>query len=642
MILNNFKRNVYLSNLELEEAKKLFFEKVEDSVEAIESETIKVEDALGRITSKSKFARISSPYFNASAMDGIAVKYKSTFEAKEVNPVRLKKGKDFIYVDTGDVIKDPYDAVIMIEDVLKIDEETVEIIKAATPWQHVRPVGEDIVASEMIIPAFHKVTPVDIGALLSGGILNLEVIKKPRVGIIPTGSEIINPEEKISEGKIIDSNSRMFEAMVVENAGESNRYSPVIDDYELIKNTILKAIDENDIVVINAGSSAGSEDYTSMIIEELGELIAHGVAIKPGKPAILGKINNKPIIGLPGYPVSAYFVFEAFVTPLIHKYLKQEEGKKQKVKAILSTRIMSSLKHLEFVRIKLGKIGDKLIATPLNRGAGVTMSLVKADAVLKVPKTVEGIEGGEVVEVELLKEYKDIENTIVSIGSHDIIMDIIANEMTLNSKGINLSSAHVGSLGGIMANRRGECHVSPIHLLDEKTGVYNIAYAKKYLPNREIALIKGVKRIQGLMIPKGNPKGVKSIEDLIRNDIIFVNRQKGAGTRVLLDYKLKEACINSEEIKGYDREMTTHMTVATAVLSGTADVGMGIKSVATTMGLDFIPVGEEDYDFLIDQNHLKDEKIDKFIEILKSQELANQLNNIGGYILVNPGEVKYL
>lgn len=640
--MNSFQRNVYLSNLELEEAKELFFTEVEEEIEALGTEILRVEDSLNRIAAKPVFAKISSPYFNASAMDGIAIRYKSTFEANEVNPIRLKKGSDFIYVDTGDVIKDPFDSVIMIEDVVKIDDETVEIIKAASPWQHVRPVGEDIVASEMIIPAFHKITPVDIGALLSGGILEIAVIKKPRVGIIPTGTEIINPEEEISEGKIIDSNSRMFEALVVQYGGQANRYKPLIDDYKLIKEAIIKAVEENDLVVINAGSSAGSEDYSSKIIEELGKVVAHGIAIKPGKPAILGKINNKPVVGLPGYPVSAYFVFEAFVTPLIFKYLRHEEEKRQKVKAILSSRLMSSLKHLEFVRIKLGKIGEKLIATPLNRGAGVTMSLVRADGVLKIPKTVEGIEAGEKIEVELLKDYKSIENTIVSIGSHDIIMDIIANEMNLKSKGMNLSSAHVGSLGGIMAIRRGECHIAPIHLLDDKTGIYNIAYARKYLGNKKMALIKGVKRVQGLMVREGNLKNINSIKDLIREDIIFVNRQKGAGTRVLLDYKLNELSINSEEIKGYDREMTTHMTVATAVLSGTADVGMGIESVARTMQLDFIPIGEEDYDFLVEEAFLEEEKIKEFIKVLKSEDLAKQLEEIGGYCLEAPGEIVHI
>lgn len=640
--MNNFERNVYLSNLELHEAKKLFFEGVQESVNNFKTEIIKVENSLNRVTSKPVFAKISSPYFNASAMDGIAVRYEATLEASEVNPVRLKKFKDFMYVDTGDVIKEPYNSVIMIEDVVKIDDNTVEIIKAASPWQHIRPVGEDITASEMITSAYHKITPVDIGALISGGILEIEVIKKPNVGIIPTGTEIINPEDEISEGKIIDSNSRMFEALVKENYGEANRYEPVIDDYNLIKNAVIKAVNENDIIVVIAGSSAGSEDYTSTIISELGEIIAHGIAIKPGKPAILGKINNKPVIGLPGYPVSAYFVFKSFVTPLILKYLKQEESEKQKVEAILSCRIMSSLKHIEFVRIKLGKIGSKLIATPLNRGAGVTMSLVRADGVLTIPKNLEGLEAGEKVQVELLKEYRNIENTVVSIGSHDIIIDIISNEMILRSKGISLSSAHVGSLGGIMAMRRGECHIAPIHLLDSKSGIYNIAYIKKYFPNEKMVLIKGIKRIQGLMIRKGNPKNISSIKDLAREDIVFVNRQKGAGTRVLLDYKLSELSINPDDIKGYEREMTTHTTVAAAVLSGTADVGMGIESVARNMNLDFIPVGNEDYDFLTKEEFLKEDKIKEFIEVLKSKELKNQLLEIGGYGFENPGELIFI
>jgi len=640
--LSSFQRNVYLSNLELEEAKELFFRECEEGINGLGREILRVEDALNRVTSEAIFAKISSPYFNASAMDGIAVIYKSTFGANEVNPIRLKIGSDFIYVDTGDVIKDPFDAVIMIEDVVKIDDYTVEIIRAASPWQHVRPVGEDIVASEMIIPAFHKITPVDIGSLLSGGILEIKVIKKPKVGIIPTGTEIINPEEEISEGKIIDSNSRMFEALVVQCGGQANRYKPVIDDYELIKSAMIKAANENDIVIINAGSSAGSEDYSSKIIEELGGVIAHGIAIKPGKPAILGKVNNKPVIGLPGYPVSAYFVFDSFVSPLIFKYLKIQEESRQKVEAILSSRLMSSLKHLEFVRVKLGKIGEKLIATPLNRGAGVTMSLVRADGVLKIPKTVEGIEAGEKVEVELLKDYRGIENTLVLIGSHDIIIDIITNEMSLKSRGSSLSSAHVGSLGGIMASRRGECHIAPIHLLDHKTGVYNIEYVKKYLVNKEMALLKGVKRIQGLMVKKGNPKNINSIKDLMREDIVFVNRQKGAGTRVLLDYKLNQLSIDSDDIKGYDREMTTHMTVATAVLSGTADVGMGIESVARTMNLDFIAIGEEDYDFLIEKSFLEEDKVKDFIRILKSKDLETQLKQIGGYRLDSPGEIIYI
>lgn len=637
--MKNNERDIYLSNVELDEAKELFFTEINEVLKDKQTEVVSVYDSLGRVTAQPVFARISSPYFNASAMDGIAVIAAQTYGADESSPKRLKVNEDYIFIDTGDVIKDPYDAVIMIEDVVPIDDRTVEIIKAASPWQHVRPTGEDIVASEMIVPAFSKVSPVDIAALLCGGILEISVVKRPMVGIIPTGTEIIEPEEDIAPGKIIDSNSRMFEAMVTTYGGIPKRYSPVADNYELIKDKVLQAINDNDIVVVNAGSSAGSEDYTAKIIKDLGNLTLHGVAIKPGKPAILGSIKGKPIIGIPGYPVSAYIVFEAFVKPLIYEYQRINEPKRQEIEAILSKRLMSSLKHLEYVRVKLGNVSNKIIATPLNRGAGVTMSLVKADGIAIIPKNVEGIEAGEKIKVELLKDIQSIYSTIVSIGSHDLIMDIIANMLHERFADINLSSTHVGSLGGIMAMKKGEAHIAPIHLLDEKTGTYNIEHIKKYLKDRNVSIIKGVKRLQGLMVKKNNPKGINTIEDLTREDVVFVNRQKGSGTRILLDFKLKESNIDSSQIQGYDREMTTHMTVASAVLSGSGDVGLGIQSSAQAMGLEFIPVGDEEYDFAISTEFLKNEEIMKFIEVLQSKEFNEKIMKLGGYTIEEPGRI---
>jgi len=639
--MSQIERNIYLSNVELNEAIDLFSRSFADFSALRRSERIPVIESLGRITKEPVFARISSPHYNAAAMDGIAVKASSTYGADESNPLWLKLNKDFRYIDTGDVIEDPFDAVIMIEDVVNIDEETVEIIKAASPWQHVRPVGEDIVANEMIIPAAHKIRSFDIGALLSGGIVDVEVISKPRVGIIPTGTEIIEPWDKIEPGKIIDSNSRMFESLIKEYGGSPVRYKPVIDDYELIKEQIKAAIAENDIVIVNAGSSAGSEDFTPHIVEELGELIVHGVAIKPGKPVILGKIDNKPLIGIPGYPVSAYFVFEAFVKPLIFKILNIEVKKRPVVKAVLSKRIVSSLKHLEFARMKLGKVEDKLIATPLSRGAGVTTSLVKADGITVIPKHIEGFESGEMIEVELLRDLEEIENTIVSIGSHDIIMDLIGTMIHAKYPRMSLSSAHVGSLGGIMAIRRGEAHLAPVHLLDEETGVYNLSYLRRFLGEKEVVLVKGIKRQQGIMVRRGNPKKIRGLEDLTREDITFVNRQKGSGTRVLLDYKLKELGIDAAEIVGYDREMTTHMTVASAITSGTADAGIGIKSVANVMDLDFIPIGDEEYDFVLEEKFLQQENIKVFLEILQSDEFKQKLTELGGYFLDEPGKLVY-
>ena len=484
----------------------------------------------------------------------------------------------------------------------------------------------------MIIPSKHQIRPIDLGALLAGGIARLKVYKKPKIGVLPTGTEITENIGEIERGQITDSNSRVFEALIIENGGISNRYSPIEDDYELLKKAVLKGVKENDILLIGAGSSAGTKDFVVHVIEELGEVIVHGVALKPGKPAILGIIDNKPVIGIPGYPVSSYLVFETFVTPLILKYIGLKEEKDLMVKAISSKKINSSLKNKELVRVNLGYVGDKLIATPLSSGAGVTMSLVKADGIGIIPQNLEGIEAGGEMDVKLLKPLNRIKETLVSIGSHDIIMDILGDMM-------NLSSGHVGSMGGILAIKRGECHIAPIHLLDLETGEYNISYVKKYFPNEKMAIIKGVKRHQGFIVEKGNPHNIKDFSDLTRKDIVYVNRQRGAGTRILLDYYLDKSNIDSSKIEGYDREFTTHMAVATAVKTGSATTGLGIYSAAMALDLDFVNIAFEDYDFLVSQDLLEDEKIIEFINILKSEEFKERVNKLGGYGFENIGEI---
>ncbi|MEL5897854.1 molybdopterin biosynthesis protein [Clostridium sporogenes] len=622
-------RNIYISNMDVDYAKNMYFIRVDNNISC---EEIDVLDSLGRVTYEAVHAHNSSPHYNAAAMDGILVKAEDTYGVSEVNPKILEKGKNYIYINTGNPVKEGYNAVIMIEDVIEIGDGKIKIISAAYPWQHIRPIGEDIVATEMIISSKHKIRPIDMGALISGGIKSVKVYKKPRIGILPTGSEIVENLEELKEGTIIDSNSRVFEGLTLEYGGEPNRYSPVEDDYQLLKEAILKATKENDIVLINAGSSAGSKDYTVKVIKELGEVLVHGVAMKPGKPTILGIIDGKPVIGIPGYPVSAYLVFDIFVKPLIYKYTGQKEEKNETINATISKRVVSSLKNRELVRVNLGYVGDRFIATPLSSGAGVTMSLVKADGIVTIPQNSEGVEAGEEVEVKLLKRISNIKDTLVSIGSHDLIMDIVSDIMPL-------SSGHVGSMGGIMAMRRGECHMSPIHLLDEKTGEYNISYIKKYFKGKKMVLIKGVKRRQGLMVKKGNPKNIKDIGDLARNDITYVNRQRGAGTRILLDYKLKEMGISQNSIRGYEREMTTHMAVAMAVRTNAADTALGIMSAAKAMDLDFIEVGYEDYDFLVPYNYFEDERIQRFISVIKSQEFKNRVTSLGGYGFENTGEI---
>ncbi len=660
-------RTIYLNNTDIEEALRLYLGKIsEKNMDNIQAEQVDVRQTLGRITSVPIFARLSSPNHNAAAMDGIMVISERTFTANEANPVVLTRGVDFEYINTGHLIVDPYDSVIMVEDLIPASEEKgtdgqpkqIKIMVQASPWQHIRPIGEDIVAGEMILPQNHRIRPMDIGAVLSSGIEKIEVYEKIKVGILPTGNEITDSYEHLEPGKTFDTNSWTFKAIVESWGCEAFRVSPVEDDYEKLKSTILQLLSKNHLLIINAGSSAGSKDYTVHLIEELGEVFQHGIAIKPGKPTILGQISGKPVIGVPGYPGSAFLVFEEIVGPVIQFLQKQQLLTKEKTTAVLSRRMVSSLKYREYIRVKLGNVDGKLIATPLNRGAGVNMTLVKADGLLVIPKNSEGNEAGEEVKVELITPMSVIENTIVSIGSHDLILDYLDNLLMMDHEksgkpGVRLSSAHVGSMGGILALKRGEAHIAPIHLLDEETGIYNESYIQRYLSDQDIQLFKGVKRQQGFMVPKGNPKNIKTIEDLLSNfdnespyvqrdlnsttqeaeikKIVFVNRQRGSGTRILTDYLLKKSGIEESSILGYNREMTTHMAVAATVKSGGADVGIGVYSAAKAMDLDFIYIGDEDYDFAIPKKYLALPSIQSFLKALDSEEFINILAELGGY-----------
>lgn len=629
-------RNIYLSNTDIEEALSIYFQELGDFTSIVKEEIIDIRDGLGRVTSSPLFAKFSSPNHNAAAMDGVMVRAKCTYGASEANPLILTRGIDFAYINTGGLITDPYDAVIMVEDIVPAalpDEDgeagRIKITAAASPWQHIRPIGEDIVSGEMLLPANHRLRPADIGAALSSGVTQVAVYEKIRLAIIPTGNEITDCYDKLDKGKIFDSNSWMFKAAAEQMGALAGRISPVEDDNEKLKEAVSLAAAKNHIVIINAGSSAGSKDYTASVIQDMGRLVLHGLAIKPGKPTVLGVVGGKPVLGVPGYPGSAFLVFEEIVCPIIAKLQHVSQRPPDTVQAILSRRIVSSLKYREYVRVKLGKVNEKLIATPLNRGAGVTMALVKADGLIVIPRQSEGSEAGETVQTVLISDINQIERTLVSIGSHDLIMDILGNIMA--KSGFCLSSAHVGSMGGILALKRREAHIAPIHLMDEATGEYNASYLKTYLPDRRIKLVKGVKREQGFIVRPGNPKGIFTPADLARENIRFVNRQKGSGTRILTDYLLEKEGVDKSQIIGYNREMTTHMTVASAVESGAADAGVGVASAAAAMGLDFIFIGNEEYDFAIAEEYIDTPMVQAFLQALSGEEFLGELKKLGGY-----------
>lgn len=596
-------------------------------------ENIDVLNSIDRITSNAVFAIKSSPSFNCSAMDGIAVLSSKTHLASEINPLELQEGVDFEYINTGNPLKSCYDSVIMIEDCITSGNGKIKIISPSHPWQHVRPVGEDISCGEMILKSQHQIRPLDIGALISGGIETLTVYKKPKIGIIPTGSELVEDAASLSFGKIIESNSRVFQGLIEKQGAIANRYKICHDNFDELKEAVSIASLENDILLINAGSSAGTKDFTLRVIESLGKVHTHGLSIKPGKPTILGFVNDTPVIGIPGYPASSFIVFDMIANPIIIMLSgKNNEKVTQKIEGTLTKRVVSSLKNTSFVRVSLGKVDDKLVVSPLSQNAGATMSLVKADGLLTIDRKLEGIDAGKKVLVDVYKPLDEIYKKLVSIGSHDVLMDILSDM-------INVSSTHLGSMGGVFSLSRGECIIAPIHLLDESTGRYNDWVAEKFFPNKKMILIKGVKREQGLIVQKNNPKNINTFKDLTKSDIRFVNRQKGAGTRLLLDYNLKQFSIDANKINGYDREVTTHMALATMVKSDSVDVGLGIKSCATLSDLSFISVGYEDYDFLTTYDFYQKGYLNVLIETLKNNNFQSRVNEIGGYKFANSGNV---
>ncbi len=636
---NKYKRKIYLQDKPREEAKRELLAAFDLP---FEKEWIPAAEALGRVTAEPIFASTSMPHYHASAMDGIAVFAEDTYSAHEQRPLHLKLGEQFVVVDTGNAIPSQFNAVIMIEDVNIIDDVTVEIIEPATPWQHIRPIGEDVVQEEMLFPQGHLLRPADLGVLLASKTLQVPVIKKPVVSIIPTGNELVEADNPLSAGKIIEFNGTVFSGFIREWGGEPRLHEIVRDNPEKIKEALLEAAATSDIVVINAGSSAGSKDYTFHMIKELGTVFTHGVAARPGKPVILGKINGKIVVGVPGYPVSAYLALEWFVQPLICEYLQIPVPKRQTLPVKLGRRIVSSMGAEDFVRMNIGYVNGQYIANPLTRAAGVTMSYVRADGILIVPPDQIGFEQGETVEVELFKPLDEIQNAIVFNGSHDLTIDLLSSELKNIRHDMKIVSSHVGSMAGLMAIKKGEAHVAGIHLLDPETKQYNVSYVKKLLAGMDVVLYPFLKRKQGWMVPEGNPLGIQTAEDIAVKKAHFVNRQKGAGTRILFDLLLKEAGIAPEHIIGYNREMFSHLAVAAEVNGDHSAVGLGIYPAAKSMGLSFVPLADEEYDLIMTRKFFESEKGIQLRSVIQSGRFKQRVEKIGGYEVVDAAVPKEL
>ncbi|MFW6011583.1 MAG: molybdopterin biosynthesis protein [Desulfosalsimonas sp.] len=641
----NRSRNIYLKMKTLEEARHILFREINPGTGAA-GETVDITASVGRVLSKPVYAKLSSPNFNSAAMDGIAVKAETTFGASEANPKTLEIGTEALFINTGHVLPENTDAVIMIEEIEITDENRIRIEAPAFPWQNVRRMGEDIVATELLFPRHQKITPYCIGALIGGGITEVSVIKKPHLQFIPTGPELVDYAEVsdgLAPGMVIESNTHVLGKIAEKHGAKYTRRDILPDDPEIIKQAAREAAnsDEFDIILITGGSSAGSEDFSREVIASLGRVLVHGVAMMPGKPAVIGEINGKPAFGIPGYPVSAILAFEQFVVPLINLMLGQPEPEQETMEAEPTRKIAGKLGMEQFIRVKLGRVGDRIVATPLPRGAGTITSITEADGIIRIPADKEGIREHEKTPVWLLKSRHSVEDNIVAVGSHDNTIDVIADMIREKSSRFTLSSSHVGSMGGLMAVKNGLCHFAGSHLLDENDGSYNISYIKRYLQDKKVRLVRLVEREQGFITAPGNPKKISGIKDLTRDDIIFINRQGGSGTRVLLDYHLSKAGIDPDSIKGYEKEEYTHMAVAAAVVSQNADAGLGIRAAAQALGLDFIPVATESYELIIPEEFFETDRITAVLDVISSEAFIKRVDAMGGYHTQNTGKITW-
>lgn len=634
------KRRVYLRMLTVDEARAKLIEGLA-AVRECETEIVPTTEALGRVTAEPVFARGSSPHYCAAAMDGFAVQSKLTARANETHPVAIPIPQGAVPINTGDMMPEGFDAVVMIEDVHQPDPHAIEIRAAVSPWQHVRLLGEDIVATELVVPPRRRLTPADVGALIASQVWEVPVVRRPRVVFLPTGSEVIRPGNAVRPGEVIDYNSYMLASLIEEWGGVATIEPPTPDDPTALRNALMRGVAEYDLVAFIAGSSAGSHDFVPNLIEELGDLLCHGVRLAPGKPTAIGVVDGTPVLGVPGYSVAAWTAFDLFAKPIVAWLQGLTEQRRPTIEARVRQKVPSKAGTREYLRVRVGRVGSEVVAIPLKRGAGTISSLVQADGLAIVPDMDEGLDPSATVEVELLVPAAAVERTILVVGSHDLALDLLECHLSGNPEGIRLASVHVGSMGGLRALAQREAHLAGTHLLDPATEEYNVPYIKRILPEMHLKLINLAYREVGLMVLPGNPKGILGLNDLAREDVVIINRQRGAGTRILLDHLLRRNGLEPGAIRGYEREVTTHTMVAAAIVGGTADTGLGIRAAAKALGLEFVPIASERYDLAIPQEHFNHPGVQQILQTVRSEPFRRAVLELGGYDLSHSGSLMY-
>jgi len=631
----------YLDKISLADALKKLKNNFKDLRTA--TEKIKTTAAEGRVTAEAVKAARSAPDYYASAMDGIAVKAQLTAGASERNPVQLKIGRDAVAVDTGDPIPEQFNAVIKIEEVNQIDQNTYQIEKGVPAWNHIRSIGESAVKGNLLVTTAHRIKDYDIGALLEAGVTEVEVYQKPQITIIPTGDELVEAEAAPKRGELVEFNSQMVRAALKKWGAEVKISDIIPDQKNLIEKALTAAAEKSDMLIVLSGSSAGRGDYTIDILKEKGEILFHGVNIMPGKPLIAAEIDGKPVFGLPGYPLSAWLDNQLFVRELVSQLQGIQAADFNQIEAEVKRKVPSDIGLEEFLRVNLTVDAEgKYTAVPLKRGSSAMESILKADGIMRIAENKEGLHPGDKAPVILLKEKNIIKNDLLLIGSHDLSLDLIRNQLHQKNYNFDLKLQTVGSMAGLTALRRGESQLAGAHLLDPETGEYNISHLQRFFKGEKLVVLNLVHREQGLYLKPGNPKKISGLQDLTGSEINYINRQRGAGTRVLFDYLLAENEIEPEQISGYEKEEFTHIAAAAAVGRGSADAALGIRAAAEVMEVDFLPLAEEKYDLIFREEILEQPQIQALIKLISQDQLKTEIEKLGGYQCRNTGEIKIL
>jgi len=640
------KRIIFRTLLSLEEAQSRLREYYNATPVGVEE--IPLQKTLGKVLSDDVVSSIDVPGFDRAAMDGYAVQASDTFMATDDHPVSLKIIEKIMAgeisnkkirlgyaaeISTGAPLPIGADCVVQVEYTQQKGDEVL-IYRSHSPGDNVMAAGSDIRVGEMILRKGQRVTSREMGVLAAIGLNKVKVFKTPRIALLSTGNELVEPGKRLEVGKIYDINASSLYAAVVENGGEPVYIGIARDNEEDIRTSLKKALDIADIVVASGSTSAGIGDILYNVINDLGKpgVIVHGLKVKPGKPAILAVADGKPIFGLPGYPASALMIFHLIVKPLIRKMAGLKTDIEWREPAKVAFKYMKARGGMEFLPVVLISREGEHIAYPILKGSGAVTSLALADGFIEIPENAEYLEEREEVSVNLFSpEIKPAD--LMIIGSNCIGIDMIIRQVQDLFPDASIKALNAGSIGGVSAINREEADIAGIHILDEDSNQYNIPILRKLKILDKAVLVRGYNRQQGLIMPHGNPKGISGFKDLLREDLTLINRNTGSGTRILLDTKLNEIAKEmgrtpadlTKKIKGYHAEANTHSAVAAAISLGKADVGLGIKAVAKQYNLDFIPITDECFDFLILKKSLTKEVVSAFIEVLKTEAFRSEI-----------------